>query len=73
MLQKSIILVATASTDVSISACTPDGEEEGFETSRCVIFEFLSSRSDVRLVKLGQGTFNGPATGLGIFLKEDSE
>lgn len=72
MLQKSIILVATASTDVS-SACTPDGEEEGFETSRCVIFEFLSSRSDVRLVKLGQGNFNGPATGLGIFLKEDSE
>lgn len=73
MLQKSIILVATAATDVSTSASTPDAEEEGSETSRCVMFEFLSSRSDVRLVKLGQGTFNGPATGLGIFFKEDSE
>ena len=73
MLRKSIILVATATTDVSTSASTPDAEEEGFETSRCVMFEFLSSRSDVRLVKLGQSKFNGPATGLGIFLKEDSE
>ena len=73
MLQKSIILVATAATDVSTSARTLDGEEEGFETSRCVMFEFLSSRSAVQLVKLGQGIFNGPATGLGIFFGEDSE
>lgn len=72
-LQKSTILVVTAATDVSTSACTPDAEEECFETSRCVMFEFLSSRSDVKLVKLGQGNFNGPATGLGIFFKEDSE
>ena len=61
--------MATAATDVSISTCTPEGEE-GFEISRCVILEFLLSRSDVRLIKLGQGNFNGPATGLGIFLKE---
>ena len=72
ILQKSTILVVTAATDISTSACTPDAEE-CFETSRCVMFEFLSSRSDVRLVKLGQGNFNGPATGLEIFLKEDSE
>ena len=63
----------TAATDVSISACTPDAEEECIETSRCVVFEFFSSLSDVRLVKLGQENFNGPATGLGILIKEDSE
>jgi hypothetical protein len=73
ILQKSTILVVTAATDVSTSACTPDAEEERFETSRCVMFEFLSSRSDVRLVELGQRNFNGPATGVGILLKEDSE
>jgi hypothetical protein len=63
----------TAATDLSTSARTPDAEEEGSESSRCVMFEFFSSRSDVRLVKLGQGNFNGPATGLGILIKEDSK
>ena len=63
----------TATIDAGTSASTPDAEEERFETSRCVIFEFFSSLSDVRLVKLGQGSFNGPATGLGILTKEDSE
>jgi len=73
ILQKSTILVVTAATDISPSASTPDAEEECFESSRCVIFELISSLSDVRLVKLGQGNFNGPATGLGILTKEDSE
>ena len=73
ILQKSTILVVTAATDVSTSPCTPDTEKECFETSRCVFFEFSTSLSDVRLVKLGQGNFNGPATGLGILTREGSE
>ena len=65
--------MATAATDVSTSACTPDAEEESLETSQCVMFEFISSLSDIRLVNLGQGNFNGPATGFGVLIKEDSK
>ena len=57
--------MATATTDVSISACTPE-RKEGFVMP---VFEFLLSRSDVRLVKLGQGNFNDSATGLGDYFK----
>ena len=62
MLQKS---VATATTIVSISACTPE-RKEGFETSWCVmqVFEFLLSCD---LSKLGQGNLKGPARAWDFF------
>ncbi|KAF8158416.1 hypothetical protein B0H34DRAFT_797808 [Crassisporium funariophilum] len=71
--EETIYLVAAAATDMSTSAPTPDMEEGSLETSQCVIFEFVNTPSEVRLAKLAQWEFDGPAKGLGIHMEEDGD
>ena len=67
---KSVVLMAVAANDNNASALTPD-TEEGSETSRCFLLEFVTTVSDVKLLKLGQWEFEGPATGDGFYAEQD--
>jgi len=67
---KSVVLMAVAANDNNASALTPDSEE-GSETSRCFLLEFVTTVSDVKLLKLGQWEFDGPAMGNGFFQERD--
>ena len=62
--------MAIAANDNNASALTPD-TEEGSETSRCFLLEFVTTVSDVKLLKRGQCKFEGPATGDGFFEEQD--
>lgn len=67
---KSVVLMAVAANDNNASALTPD-TEEGSETSRCFLLEFVTTISDAKLLKLGQWEFEGPATGDGFYEEQD--
>ncbi|KIM43090.1 hypothetical protein M413DRAFT_26286 [Hebeloma cylindrosporum] len=67
---ESVVLMAVAANDNNASALTPD-TEEGSETSRCCLLEFVTTVSDVNLLKLGQWEFEGPATGDGFYEEQD--
>ncbi|TFK27655.1 hypothetical protein FA15DRAFT_635254 [Coprinopsis marcescibilis] len=67
VVDESVLLFITASTDSNTSAATPDLEEASSEKSRTSIFKFTVGPDDVKLERLGQWESAGPASGLGIY------